>query len=127
MFSRDVVEQFLTATGHLDVPILFGLMPLKSYKMARYVHEKVPGITLSDEALSRVQAGGREQGVQVVAELLTQIRPFVSGVHIYPLGDASLVEQLFAAVGESKGVADALEAHVATGAGKSVVTKTGTV
>lgn len=100
VFSKTVVERFLEATGYLDVPILFGLMPLKSYKMALNVHQNVPGITLRDEALTRIESGGREQGVQVVAEVFQQIQSVVSGVHLYPIGDVTLVNELFAALGK---------------------------
>ena len=51
--------------SEFDVPIMLGLIPLKSFKMATYLHEKVPGINLTQEILDRVEKGGKEAGTEI--------------------------------------------------------------
>lgn len=43
--------------SEFNVPIMLGLIPLKSFKMATYLHEKVPGISLTQDILDRVEKG----------------------------------------------------------------------
>lgn len=94
IYDVETAERFLDATQHLDVPILFGLMPLKSYKMACYLNENVPGITIREEVLRRVERGGREEGVAVARELFEALRGFAHGVHLFPLGDVTMVHEI---------------------------------
>ena len=53
---------------------MLGLIPLKSFKMATYLHEKVPGINLTQEILDRVEKGGKEAGTEIAIETLEQIK-----------------------------------------------------
>ena len=50
--------RFLEAYGveRLPVPVLAGIHPLQSSKHAEFLHNEVPGITLSDEARERMAA-----------------------------------------------------------------------
>ena len=73
--------------SEFDVPIMLGLIPLKSFKMATYLHEKVPGINLTQEILDRVEKGGKEAGTEIAIETLEQIKKIAAGVHIMPLND----------------------------------------
>ena len=70
-----------------DIPIMLGLIPLKSFKMATYLHEKVPGIHLTQEILDRVEKGGKEAGTEIAIETLEEIKKMAAGVHIMPLND----------------------------------------
>ena len=44
--------------GEFPVPVLIGVLPLQSHKHASFLHNDVPGITLSDEALARMNQAG---------------------------------------------------------------------
>jgi len=78
---------YIGATGNPGAPIMLGLIPLKSFKMATYLHEKVPGINLTQEILDRVEKGGKEAGTEIAIETLEQIKKIAAGVHIMPLND----------------------------------------
>ena len=56
--------------SEFNVPIMLGLIPLKSFKMATYLHEKVPGINLTQDILDRVEKGGKEAGTEIAIENL---------------------------------------------------------
>jgi methylenetetrahydrofolate reductase (NADPH) len=79
--------------------ILIGIAPLKSYKIAQYLHMKVPGVSLPDSILNRMEKAGEsapEEGVQIALELIESIKKKqgVNGIHIMTLGWESMVRRL---------------------------------
>jgi homocysteine S-methyltransferase len=75
--------------GEFPVPVLIGVLPLQSHRHATFLHNEVPGITLSEEALERMRkagADGRQEGVKMAQELLLQLveAPHVQGVYLMP-------------------------------------------
>jgi len=71
----------------ITVPILIGILPLQSTKHAEFLHNEVPGITLTEESRERMRragAHGRTEGVKMAQELLTSLKPFAQGVYIMP-------------------------------------------
>lgn len=81
------------------VYILVGLTPLKSYKVAEYLHTKVPGVSLPEKILKRMEKAGEsapEEGVQIALELIDSIKrkQGVNGIHIMSLGWESMIERI---------------------------------
>lgn len=75
--------------GTFPVPVLIGVLPLQGHKHASFLHNEVPGITLSEEALNRMRlagAQGRQEGVKMAQELLLELKelPYVQGVYLMP-------------------------------------------
>ena len=89
IFDPAVWRRFLDIYGveRLPVPVLIGILPLQSSKHAEFLHNEVPGITLTDEARERMRRAGpdgRAEGVRLGQELLLQLRPHVQGVYLMP-------------------------------------------
>jgi homocysteine S-methyltransferase len=88
IFDVSVWTDFLEVYGgELPVPVMIGILPLQSSRHAEFLHNEVPGITLTPEALRRMhEAGpnGRAEGVQMARELLTALRPYAQGVYLMP-------------------------------------------
>jgi methionine synthase I (cobalamin-dependent)/5,10-methylenetetrahydrofolate reductase len=81
------LEQYAAAHGPLDKPILVGIMPLVTDRHARFLHHEVPGITIPDEALRRMeQAGdqGARVGVEIAVELIETVKPWAQGIYVMP-------------------------------------------
>jgi methionine synthase I (cobalamin-dependent)/5,10-methylenetetrahydrofolate reductase len=81
--------RFLEVFGveRLPVPVLAGILPLQSSRHAEFLHNEVPGITLSDEARERMRLAGpegRREGVKMAQELLLELRPHMQGVYLMP-------------------------------------------
>ncbi len=75
--------------GSFPVPVLIGILPLQSHRHASFLHNEVPGITLTEEALARMEragADGRKEGVKMAQELLLELMelPKVQGVYLMP-------------------------------------------
>ena len=76
-----------------------GLVPLKSYKAALYLHEKVPGVYLPEKILSRMEKAGdgaREEGIAITLEMIASLRKKkgISGIHLMSLGWEDVVGRI---------------------------------
>ena len=91
IYDLDKAEYFTEQVADLNMPILLGLIPLKSFKMAMYLHDKVPGISLTQDILDRMEQGGKQAGLEIALETLKKIQKIASGVHIMPLNDIDTV------------------------------------
>jgi len=79
--------------------ILIGVAPLKSFKVARYLHDKVPGVFLPENILRRMERAGdgeAEEGVQITLEFIDAIKGMkgINGIHLMTLGWESIVERI---------------------------------
>ncbi|MEZ4614463.1 MAG: methylenetetrahydrofolate reductase [Caldilineaceae bacterium] len=93
IYDRALWQNFLAIYeeryGDFPVPVLIGILPLQSHRHASFLHNEVPGITLSEEALERMRkagANGRQEGVKMAQELLLELKelPHVQGVYLMP-------------------------------------------
>jgi methylenetetrahydrofolate reductase (NADH) len=73
---------------HEKCRILAGIIPLKSFRMARYMVENVPGILIPDSILKRMEAAPKEkaasEGIRICCEIIRQVKEIegVAGIHI---------------------------------------------
>lgn len=95
VFDPDRLDPWLEQLdmeGLLDkISILVGISPLKSLSLARYLNDKIPGVTVPERVMKRLaDAGDRfaEESISITAETLVRLKAKkgVSGVHIMPLG-----------------------------------------
>ncbi len=71
------------------MPVLIGVLPLQGHKHASFLHNEVPGITLTEDVLERMRLAGpngRQEGVKMAQDLLLQLKelPHVQGVYLMP-------------------------------------------
>ncbi len=90
LYKRDVLDK---------APVLIGLAPLKSFKVAEYLHTNVPGVKLPVSILERMEKAGEsapEEGVQISLEIIEKLKhkQGVRGIHIMTLGWEAIVERL---------------------------------
>ncbi len=88
IYDLDVWHRFLTVFGaKIEIPVLLGLLPLLSDRHAEFLHNEIPGITLSEEALARMRAAGpngRAEGIKMAQEFLLQAKDEFQGVYLMP-------------------------------------------
>lgn len=103
VFDLDGFEVWLDALakrGVLDkVYILAGIAPLKSAKMAHYMHDKVPGVVIPERILRRMDEAGdgaEEEGIAIALELIEGVRATqaVHGVHLMAIGWEEIIPRL---------------------------------
>jgi methionine synthase I (cobalamin-dependent)/5,10-methylenetetrahydrofolate reductase len=90
IYDTGALELFLERTGDLGVPVIAGLLPVRSKKMAHYFHYEVPGISLPESVLQQIEkATNRDEekkiGLAIAARLLEKLITLVDGVCIMPM------------------------------------------
>jgi 5,10-methylenetetrahydrofolate reductase len=91
LYQASVLERFLDALKPDGVAILAGIIPLKSAKMAHWLNDKVPGIRVPDELIEQMDKSAGtsaevENGVDIAARVIREVRPLCAGVHVMGLG-----------------------------------------
>src|SRR5438132_5360090 len=89
IYDPRTVERFLGMIRHLRVPVLIGILPLYSHKNAEFLHNEVPGMTISEDIRERMRAAGsgdaaQAEGVRIAQEALLAVRDLVQGAYIMP-------------------------------------------
>lgn len=101
VYDAKLFEQFIRKTEGFGVPVQLGVVLIKSAKMARFMNEKVAGITVPESWIKRLettpQGGARNQCVEMTAEFLKEVSPMCQGVHFMPLGWSELVPKIIEA------------------------------
>ncbi len=93
--KRDILDK---------VYILVGITPLKSFKVAQYMHYEVPGVFIPDKLMKRMEAAGDkadEEGVQIALELIEAVKKLqgVNGIHLMAVGWEEIVPRLLTEAG----------------------------
>jgi homocysteine S-methyltransferase len=86
VYDLDHLDRFLDRIGGPSpVPVLVGVFPLTSYRLALRLHNEVPGIVVPDELQEQLrEAGSREAeiGFAHARELLAAARDRSAGVYV---------------------------------------------
>ncbi len=98
VYDPRIFEQFIGKAEKFGVPIQVGVVFVKSAKMAKFMNEKISGITVPEswgknlEGLTGEKA--KEKCVEMTGDLLKEIAPMCQGVHFMPLGWSDLVPKI---------------------------------
>ncbi len=98
-------EVFMEQISDLDVPVIAGVIPLRSVKMARFMNGNIPGINVPQEMIECMENAddpGRE-GLSICAQTIRDLRGLCRGVHVMPIGKHSRTPELLEMAGIRKG------------------------
>ena len=105
VFDADALDEWLNEIAKrniLDkVYIMIGITPLKNYKTAAYMNEKIPGVFVPETVLKRMEnakdkGNEQEEGAQITLELIEKIKTKqgVHGIHIMAVGWEEIVPRI---------------------------------
>ena len=88
IFDVDTLAGFMERVKGFGVPILAGIIPLKSAGMARFMNKNIAGISVPDELIDRMaQAEDKAQsGIEIAAKTINELKDMCQGVHIMAMG-----------------------------------------
>jgi methionine synthase / methylenetetrahydrofolate reductase(NADPH) len=84
-YDLDALLGFGEAAGGFRVPLLVGVFPLTSYRLALRLHNEVPGIVVPQELQDALEAAGPEAaaiGMAHARELIVAARELFQGVYV---------------------------------------------
>jgi methylenetetrahydrofolate reductase (NADPH) len=84
--------------------VIIGVTPLRSAKQARFMDEKLPGVSVPADMIAALEAAGDDAamvGVDLVAPLIEQIRaiPGIAGIHVMAMGHDEVATELVTRAG----------------------------
>ncbi|MCM8767736.1 MAG: methylenetetrahydrofolate reductase [Candidatus Omnitrophica bacterium] len=96
-------EEFIKKVEKYKIPILGGIVLLKSAGMAKYMNENVAGVSVPDRYIDMMAKAKKEERVKVSlnigAELIKGMKDMCQGIHIMPLGWDKYVPELLSLSG----------------------------
>jgi len=98
VYDAENFGKFINKANRLHVPIIAGIVILKSAEMAKYMNEKLSGITVPDNLIEEMEKTGKpdlkKKAVEIAARLIRQVKPLCQGVHLMTLGWEDLVPKI---------------------------------
>jgi len=101
VFDVGTFAKFVKRAEKFNVPILAGIIPLKSAGMARFMNKNIAGIFVPDELIDQMaKAEDRAKtGIEIAANLIKQLKGICHGVHIMAMGWEKKVPAVLDAAG----------------------------
>jgi methylenetetrahydrofolate reductase (NADPH) len=98
IYEPEKFEHFMNRVQKYGVPVMAGIVVLKSAGMARFMNANVAGITVPESMIEEMgktkMENRKEKAVEIAARIIRQVKPFCQGVHIMPLGWDELVPKI---------------------------------
>ena len=87
---------FMKKVSRYNVPIIAGIILLKSAKMAAYMNDNVAGIYVPDYLIKQINNASDKhaESIQITCSLIDRLKELCNGVHIMPIGWESLVPEI---------------------------------
>jgi len=102
VYDVKLYEDFARRTAGFGVPIMFGMVIIKSPKMAKFINANVTGITVPEWLIQEMESVPKEQykakATEITIRLLKDIAPLCQGIHFMPFGWSDIVPTVLAAI-----------------------------
>ncbi len=94
-------EAFMKEAKKFGVPVLVGIVLLRSAAMARFMNKNVAGIHVPDELINEIDKAENklQKGIEIAARLINEMRDMCQGTHIMAIGLESKVPAILDAAG----------------------------
>jgi methylenetetrahydrofolate reductase (NADPH) len=112
VYDIEKTKEFLAEASYLKIPILIGICPLKSIKMAKWLDKECPGIQIPHQLMERLilakerkgKAGVLEENIEVFGEFLRELKETTNaaGCHIMAIGFEWIVPKIVERAGLRK-------------------------
>jgi len=88
LFDISYLDRFLEEIGGASpIPLLVGVWPVRSLQLALRLHNEVPGITVPEHVLERLNSAGADAarvGLEIGRELMEAARTRAAGIYVIP-------------------------------------------
>jgi methylenetetrahydrofolate reductase (NADPH) len=91
IYDTQKFKDFIKQVADFNVPILAGLVILKSVGMARFMNANVAGVNVPEELIAELKKdkektkSGRT-GIEITVRTIKEIKDYCQGIHLMPLG-----------------------------------------
>ena len=101
IYQPDNFAQFMKRAEQFNIPILAGIIPLRSVGMARFMNKNVAGVFVPEELIERMATAEdkAQTGIEIAADIIKQLKDMCQGVHIMAIGWEKKVPAVLDAAG----------------------------
>lgn len=90
VYDVKTFESFMNKAEKYKVPVMAGIVVLKSAGMAKYMNQNVAGVFVPDDMIAEMAATEKQdrkkKAIEIAARIVRDLKPLCQGVHIMPLG-----------------------------------------
>lgn len=100
VFDTDVLLRTLDQVQTANVPFMAGIWPLASYRNAYFMKTEVPGVTVPDSIMERMERYEKKEdqqaeGIAIAREIVERIQDRVAGIQVSaPFGNVEIVTRV---------------------------------
>jgi len=103
VYEPKTFEQFIKRVEKFKVPVMVGVIPLKTAGFARFMNANIAGIHVPDDLIQKMAAAAKEDrektGIRIAADLIKAMKPMCQGVHIMAMEWEKKVPEIMALAG----------------------------
>ena len=101
IYEPETFAKFMKRIEKFKVPVLAGVIPLKSAGMARFINKNVAGVFVPESLIDKmVDAEDKTRmGIKIAADLVKHLKDVCQGVHIMAIGWEKKVPEILAEAG----------------------------
>ena len=99
VYDVDAFSNFLEKADS-PKPILAGIIPIKSVKMAQYMNDRIPGVDIPDHLIEKIAGAGDDKeaisqiSIEIAANTIQELRSVTKGVHVMAIGWEQYIPQM---------------------------------
>ena len=99
IYDMEKFHKFYEYAKKNDVKILGGILLLKSAKMAHFLNDNVPGVTVPKHFIDELEKSKDqlEKGIEIAARQIKELKGFCDGAHIMAIGQEESVIKIIEA------------------------------
>jgi methylenetetrahydrofolate reductase (NADPH) len=88
IYDPSAFAKFMKRAGKFGVPVLAGIIPLKSAGMAKFMNKNVSGVFVPDTLIEKMTTAEdkAQMGIAIAADLIKELKDMCQGVHIMAIG-----------------------------------------
>ena len=96
VFDRETLERFMLAMQPLQVPVIAGVLLIRSSRMARFLNDNIPGVQVPETLVQRLDSAEDPlaEGVEIAREAVAWARDHCQGVHLMTLGHEDKIPEI---------------------------------
>ena len=101
IFTVDTFAKFMKRAEGFNIPVLAGIIPLKSAGMARFMNKNIAGIFVPEELINKMATAENRvhTGIEIAANTIKELKGMCQGVHIMAMGWEKRVPAILDAAG----------------------------
>jgi len=101
VYDIGAFTSFMKRAEGFNIPVLAGIIPLKSAGMARFMNKNVAGVFVPEELIDKMAKTENKArtGIEIAANLIKELKGMCQGVHIMAIGWEKRVPAILDAAG----------------------------